>query len=82
MRGEEYCNHSLICPSNLKPGVRMGTGLQSGSVAHALKCVSMNDSYSSRLASLVLPDVDGKKVQLGSLWADRPAVLVFLRHWG
>ncbi|HEY6351846.1 MAG TPA: hypothetical protein VI636_20815 [Candidatus Angelobacter sp.] len=42
----------------------------------------MNDSYSSKLAAIVLPDVDGKKVSLGSLWADQPAVLVFLRHWG
>jgi len=42
----------------------------------------MNDSYSSKLAGIVLPDVDGKKVPLGSLWADQPAVLVFLRHWG
>ena len=42
----------------------------------------MNDTYSSRLAGITLPDVDGKRVQLGSLWADRPAVLVFLRHYG
>jgi hypothetical protein len=42
----------------------------------------MNDSYSSRLAGITLPDVDGNRVQLGSLWADRPAVLVFLRHYG
>ncbi|HKD14483.1 MAG TPA: hypothetical protein VKE71_13055 [Candidatus Angelobacter sp.] len=42
----------------------------------------MNDSYSSKLSGITLPDADGKKVQLGSLWADRPAVLVFLRHYG
>jgi hypothetical protein len=39
-------------------------------------------SYSARLANIVLPDVDGRKIQLGSLWKDRPAVVVFLRHYG
>jgi hypothetical protein len=42
----------------------------------------MNDSFSSKLATITLPDVDGKPVRLGSLWADRPAVVVFLRHYG
>ena len=42
----------------------------------------MKDSLSAKLASLTLPDVDGKPVQLGSLWADCPAVVVFLRHYG
>ncbi|MEM7049321.1 MAG: hypothetical protein AAF604_06665 [Acidobacteriota bacterium] len=42
----------------------------------------MSDSYSDTLASLRLPDVDGKDVLLGSLWQDQPAVLVFLRHYG
>jgi hypothetical protein len=42
----------------------------------------MSESYSSKLSSLTLPDVDGKPVRLGSLWADSPAVVVFLRHWG
>jgi hypothetical protein len=34
------------------------------------------------LAQIVLPDVDGRDVQLGDLWRDGPAVLVFLRHYG
>lgn len=42
----------------------------------------MADTYSSRLADISLPDVDGKTVRLGTLWADGPAVLVFLRHYG
>jgi len=42
----------------------------------------MGASFSSRLAGITLPDPDGKPVQLGSLWADRPAVVVFLRHYG
>ena len=39
-------------------------------------------SLAASLAPITLPDVDGKPVQLGSLWADKPAVVVFLRHWG
>jgi hypothetical protein len=42
----------------------------------------MSGSFSSKLAAMTLPDVDGKAVRLGSLWADRPAVVVFLRHYG
>jgi hypothetical protein len=40
------------------------------------------DSYSSKLANITLPDVDGKPVKLGSYWTDSPAVVVFLRHYG
>lgn len=36
----------------------------------------------ARLAPLVLPDADGSSLRLGSLWADAPAVVVFLRHYG
>jgi hypothetical protein len=42
----------------------------------------MASSFSTRLADIALPDPDGKQVRLGSLWADRPAVVVFLRHYG
>ena len=34
------------------------------------------------LAETVLPDQDGDDVRLGDLWADGPAVLVWLRHYG
>jgi hypothetical protein len=34
------------------------------------------------LADIVLPDDEGNDVRLGDLWADGPAVLVFLRHYG
>jgi len=34
------------------------------------------------LADLVLPDSDGNDVRLGELWRERPAVLVWLRHYG
>jgi len=42
----------------------------------------MAATYSSKLAQLTLPDVNGKPVRLGSLWADSLAVVVFLRHYG
>ena len=34
------------------------------------------------LDGVVLQDADGEDVRLGELWAERPAVLVFLRHYG
>jgi hypothetical protein len=34
------------------------------------------------LADMVLQDHAGREVRLGELWADRPAVLAFLRHYG
>jgi hypothetical protein len=42
----------------------------------------MPDSFSSKLSDITLPDADGHAVRLGSLWADGPAVIVFLRHYG
>ena len=34
------------------------------------------------VAELPLMGLDGKEAQLGSLWAERPAVVVWLRHFG
>ena len=34
------------------------------------------------LADVVLQDAEGVDVRLGELWARRPAVVVFLRHYG
>jgi len=42
----------------------------------------MPSTLSSRLADISLPDADGMQLRLGSLWAARPAVIVFLRHYG
>jgi peroxiredoxin len=36
----------------------------------------------ARLSSISLPDQDGTPHRLGDLWADRPVILVFLRHFG
>jgi len=35
-----------------------------------------------RLSEVCLPDADGVRHRLGDLWADRPVILVFLRHFG
>jgi hypothetical protein len=42
----------------------------------------MPQSYSARLTNIILPDTEGNKVRLGSLWEERPAAVVFLRHYG
>ena len=34
------------------------------------------------LAEVKLLDGEGREVQLGDYWRERPAVLVFLRHYG
>ena len=34
------------------------------------------------LAEMVLPDHEGREVAIGDLWRDRPAALVWLRHYG
>jgi hypothetical protein len=34
------------------------------------------------LEALTLADADGVPRRLGDLWADRPVILVFLRHFG
>jgi peroxiredoxin len=36
----------------------------------------------SVLEDVVLDDYEGKPVRLGDLWSERPAVLVFVRHFG
>jgi hypothetical protein len=34
------------------------------------------------LADVNVTDTDGNPVRLGSLWADRPAVVIWVRHFG
>jgi hypothetical protein len=38
--------------------------------------------HAEDLAGFVLQDQRGDDVRLGELWADGPAVLVWLRHYG
>ncbi|HEX8895901.1 MAG TPA: hypothetical protein VF783_21445 [Terriglobales bacterium] len=40
------------------------------------------ESLSARLAGISLPDSEGNWVMLGSIWAEAPAVVAFLRHYG
>ena len=35
-----------------------------------------------RLAAARVQRLDGDWIELGSLWEDRPAALIFLRHYG
>jgi len=35
-----------------------------------------------QLSRVELPDTDGAPRRLGDLWADRPLILVFARHFG
>ncbi|MGQ0612729.1 MAG: hypothetical protein ACT4PV_03135 [Planctomycetaceae bacterium] len=39
-------------------------------------------TLAQRLAPISLPEAGGRSVQLGSLWSEGPAVIVFLRHYG
>jgi hypothetical protein len=40
------------------------------------------ETFSTKLANIVLPEASGGDVRLGSLWETNPAVIVFLRHYG
>ena len=40
------------------------------------------DQVSEAAARAVIRDLDGREHALAELWSDRPAVLVFLRHFG
>jgi hypothetical protein len=42
----------------------------------------MADTVASRLARLTVLDGEGRSVALGDFWAERPAVLAFVRHFG
>lgn len=36
----------------------------------------------TRLSEIELADWQGQRLRLGSLWRERPVVLVFIRHFG
>ena len=40
------------------------------------------NTLSATLDPIGLPDADGQETRLGTLWQERPVVLVFLRHYG
>lgn len=39
-------------------------------------------SVADRLAPLTVLDLDGRAVPMGTLWKDRPVLLVYIRHYG
>ena len=39
-------------------------------------------SIADRLAAIELTDDEGRAVKVGSAWSERPALLVFIRHFG
>ena len=43
---------------------------------------AMKSTLGATLAGISLPDTAAQQVRLGTLWTDRPAILVFLRHYG
>ncbi len=50
--------------------------------AALLTAPDVTPTLADALARIILPDVDGQAVRLGSLWEGGPAVVVFLRHYG
>jgi hypothetical protein len=50
--------------------------------AALLTTPDVTPTLADALARIILPDVDGQAVRLGSLWEGGPAVVVFLRHYG
>lgn len=40
------------------------------------------DSVLKRLGAIEVEELDGSRIRLGSLWKDRPAAVVWLRHYG
>jgi hypothetical protein len=42
----------------------------------------MRELVPPELADATVDDESGGKVRLGDLWADRPVVLAFVRHFG
>ena len=62
------------------PRARAGDKCGAG-VAHAAHTMVAPVDVAA-LAALSLPDHTGTHHRLGDEWADRPVVLVFLRHFG
>lgn len=42
----------------------------------------MTPNVADRLETVTVLDLEGETVALGSLWAEAPRVLVFVRHFG
>jgi hypothetical protein len=42
----------------------------------------MSSNTSAALSNSEVLDLEGRPVKLGTLWAERPVVIAFLRHFG
>jgi hypothetical protein len=42
----------------------------------------MSDRIAPEMAAVEVVDTDGNTHRLGEYWADRPVVLLFVRHFG
>ena len=63
-------------------GLRVPSPAWLDSPEESLENEAVPQSMSEKLAGIVLPDSEGQPVRLGSLWANEPAVIAFLRHYG
>jgi len=72
----EALSNSQIMP--IRPTRSSGRKSLEWAMAESLS----SESFSARLANIVLPEAGGQQIHLGSLWETSPAVLVFLRHYG
>jgi hypothetical protein len=83
-------NQRLTCRPSLKGIVKSQSKLVNkcrsatldSAVPAAQDGCSMETTFSNKLAFITLPDCDSHETRLGSLWDKRPAVVVFLRHYG
>jgi len=67
------------CPAD--PATRPCDGWGAGRVAAANRGEAEMDVV-DRLRDVRVLDLDGGKLRLGDLWAERTVALVFLRHYG
>ncbi len=61
---------------------RTGRAFSGYRLTYADILARMNTTLSAALAKVTLPDTEGQQVELGSLWHEKPTILVFLRHYG
>jgi hypothetical protein len=75
---ENWCEFAAKFQNRIKRPPRSLDTLVAG---HQL-WFTVQQTLSEQLADIVLPDSDGREIRLGSLWESKPAVIVFLRHYG
>jgi hypothetical protein len=71
-----------IVKSRSNPVNKCGSATLDSAMPAAQDGCGMETSFGNKLAFITLPDCDSRETRLGSLWDKRPAVVVFLRHYG